>query len=267
MYGIDISYWQKSNWQAQIDRYGKDFVICRAAFDKNVDSMCDPMYQYAKKQGKKLGVYFFPLSQKSSAENHAEWSYNQVKGYIGEAIIALDWEAYSSSHNVADTGWALRWLKKFEELSGVKPVIYMNSSCERSYDWSAVVANNNGLWIANYGNNTGNDNGRPSTKYWKVAAIHQFTSRYDGNSLDGDHFYGDRSTWDLYAKKLSTTTVEKPVEKPATTDKEPVEKPVENSTNDKDIEKCEKVLTKETPAKTSIWTVIINLIKSLFTRK
>ena len=53
--GIDISYWQRDRYQSQIDAFGKDFVICRAAFSKNVDAYCDKMYQYAKSKGKKLG--------------------------------------------------------------------------------------------------------------------------------------------------------------------------------------------------------------------
>lgn len=223
--GIDISVHQRNNYQYLIDNYATDFVITRAAWRYSVDSMCDTMYQYAKKQGKKLGFYFFPLTSDGSAEKHVEWAYNQVKGYIGEAIPILDWEAYTGGegrNNEGDVTWALAWLKKFEELSGVKPMIYMNSNCERIYDWSPVVKNDNGLWIANYGYNNGIDDGRPQPKHWGFAAMHQYTSLGDnGRGLDRDTFYGDAKAWDAYVGKKKSTgnkkepVVEKPVEKPA----------------------------------------------------
>ena len=100
-------------------------------------------------------------------------------------------------------------------------MIYMNSSCEASYDWSKVVANDTGLWIANYGPNDGGDYGVPGLKYWPFWAIHQFTSRYSGNSLDADIFQGDEVAWDKYAGKKDGSA---PAPAPAP---EPVRKSVE----------------------------------------
>ena len=202
--GVDLSWWQQGTYKGFIDTYAKDFVIARATFGRSVDAVCDRIYQYAKSKGKKLGIYLFPLTSEGDAGASAEWHYNQVKGYIGEAIPCIDWEATNGT-NVADTAWALAFAKKFEELSGVKPVFYMNSSTEASYDWSAVVANNNGLWIANYGSNNGSDNGYSAPKYWKVVAMHQFTSRLGGQSLDGDVFFGGTAEWDKYAGKASAS--------------------------------------------------------------
>lgn len=197
--GIDISKWQANNWQRLIDTYGTDFVIMRATFGRWVDTYCDTFYQYAKSKGKKLGFYLFPLTSEGSPEASAEWHYNQVKGYIKEAIPMLDWEATNGT-DASNVAWALAWLKKFEQLSGVKPIIYMNSSCERTYNWSEVVANDNGLWIANYGINDGKNHGFGSLKHWKFAALHQYTSLGDnGAGLDKDVFNGDRAAWDAYA--------------------------------------------------------------------
>lgn len=207
--GLDISSWQRNTYEHQIDAFATDFVIVRAAFSKAVDQYCDRMYQYAKSKGKKLGFYFFPLTSDGAPEDCAEWAYRQVLGYIGEAIPILDWEAYVGQygkHNVADVDWAYRWLVRFEELSGVKPMIYMNQSCERSYDWSKVVANNNGLWLANYGVNNGKNNGYQQAKHWETVAMHQYTSVLDGRSLDGDVFNGDKEAWDKYAESSNSGT-------------------------------------------------------------
>lgn len=208
--GIDLSYWQRNNYKALIDNFGRDFVIARAAFSRTVDAYCDPIIQYAKSKGKKLGFYFFPLTSDGTPESSAEWCYRQVLGYIGEAMPILDWEATSGT-DVTNVDWAYCWLKKFEELSGVKPVIYMNSSCEASYDWSKVIANDNGLWIANYSNNDGSDHGKPAVKQWPVIAMHQYTSLGDGRGLDCDTFYGDTSAWDSYCgNKVMGTVVPTP---------------------------------------------------------
>lgn len=215
--GIDLSNYQRSNYKFLIDSYGHDFVICRAAWRYNVDPMCDVMYQYAKSKGKKLGVYFFPLTSDGSPEKHAEWAYNQVLGYIGEAIFALDWESYGGSEGnnaINDVSWAKRWLDKFYELSGVRPMIYMNSNLNRTVNFTSIFQGNYGLWIANYGKNNGLDYGRPPVNYWKSAAIHQFTSLGDNfKSLDRDTFYGDKAAWDAYAKSNKSVKPTEPISK------------------------------------------------------
>lgn len=216
--GIDISNYQRSNYKTLIDTYGKDFVITRAAWRFSVDPMCDVMYQYAKSKGKKLGVYFFPLTSDGEPEVHAEWAYKQVLGYVNEAVFFLDWEAYSGSEGRLDpsnVAWAKRWLDKFYQLSGVRPMIYMNSICNASYNFQSIVDGNYGLWIANYGTNNGKDNGRPAVKYWKSAAMHQYTSLGDnGRSLDRDTFYGDKTAWNKYAMSNKTQTSDKPASDP-----------------------------------------------------
>lgn len=218
LYGIDISNYQRNNYKYLIDTYAKDFVICRAAWRYKVDPMCDPMYQYAKNKGKKLGVYFFPLTSDGSPEEHAEWAYNQVLGYINEAIPILDWEAYSGAegkNDVAFVDWAYRWLNRFYNLSGVKPMIYMNSNCNSLYNFEKFVKANFGLWIANYGKNLGGFITRPKVKWWISAAMHQYTSLGDnGKNLDKDAFYGDREAWAKFAKSNKEININpSPIEK------------------------------------------------------
>lgn len=212
--GLDLSWYQRGNYKTLIDNYAKDFVIVRSSFSKTVDSACDSIYQYAKSKGKKLGFYMFPLTSDGDARAVAEWNYNQVKGYIKQAIPCIDWET-TGGHNIADVNWAYNFAKRFEELSGVKPVFYMNGSCEASYDWSKVVSNNNGLWLAAWGANDGKDHGIPATKHWKVVALHQFTSRYAGQNLDADTFNGDGNAWDKYAGKSGSTPAPAPKPAPA----------------------------------------------------
>ena len=194
LHGTDQSKWQPN----QITE--GDFIICKATEGCGyVDPTCDAKYQMNKAAGKLLGVYHYARPDLgNSAEAEAEFFVNNIKGYIKEAILVLDWE----SANKCDTGWAKRWLDKVKELTGVKPLIYMSSSVTFAYDWSAVVAGDYGLWVANYGNNDGTNHGCPAVGYWGIVAMHQYTS----NPLDKDEFFGDANTWKAYASSKGGST-------------------------------------------------------------
>lgn len=187
LHGTDQSKWQPN----QITE--GDFILCKATEGCGyVDPTCDAKYQMNKAAGKLLGVYHYARPDLgNSPEAEAEFFVNNIKGYIGEAILVLDWE----SANKWDVSWAKRWLDKVKELTGIKPVIYMSSSVTFAYDWSAVVAGDYGLWVANYGNNDGTNHGCPKVGYWGVIAMHQYTS----NPIDKDEFFGDANAWRAYA--------------------------------------------------------------------
>lgn len=211
MNGIDISWWQRDNYKYLIDKYATDFVISRASFDFGVDSTCDPIYQYAKSKGLQRGVYFFPLTESSDPETSADWCVAQVEGYLHHAIMFLDWESTAGT-DVSKIWWAKRWLDRFTEKSGVKPVIYMNTSTVRSYDWSSVANADYGLWLADYGLNDGYDHGVPDLPYWKIVCCHQYTSVGDnGSGLDKDVFFGDVTAWRAYAGADNSNS-SKPIE-------------------------------------------------------
>jgi LysM repeat protein len=213
MNGIDISWWQRDNYKYLIDKYATDFVISRATFDFGVDSTCDPIYQYAKSKGLQRGVYFFPLTESSDPETSADWCVTQVEGYLHHAIMFLDWEGTVGT-DVSKIWWAKRWLDRFTEKSGVKPVIYMNTSTVRSYDWSSVANADYGLWLADYGVNDGFDHGVPEIPYWSIICCHQYTSLGDnGAGLDKDVFFGDVTAWRAYAgADNSSVNPSKPIE-------------------------------------------------------
>lgn len=195
LHGTDQSKWQPN----QITE--GDFILCKATEGCGyVDPTCDAKYQMNKAAGKLLGVYHYARPDLgNSAEAEAEFFVNNIKGYIKEAILVLDWEGA----NKWDTGWAKRWLDKVKELTkGIKPVIYMSSSVTFDYDWSAVVAGDYGLWVADYRNNDGTNHGCPKVGYWGVIAMHQYTS----NPIDKDEFFGDANAWRAYAGATSGST-------------------------------------------------------------
>ena len=124
--------------------------------------------------------------------------------------------ASGSSYRIAlekknDVQWALTWLNRVKEQTGVKPMIYMSESVVNAYDWSPVVAADYGLWVAKYRDtipdynyDMSNAGNVPTVKWWKGYAMWQWTStgKLDGynGSLDCDIFYGNKQAWLAYAR-------------------------------------------------------------------
>ena len=202
LFGTDQSTWQPN----QVTE--GDFIIVKATEGTGyVDPTCDAKYQMNKNAGKLLGVYHYARPDLgTTAEDEAQYFVDNIKGYIKEAILVLDWE----SANKWDVNWAKRWLDKVYQLTGIKPLIYMSSSVTFAYDWSSVVAADYGLWVANYGNNDGSDHGCPEVGYWGVVAMHQFTS----NPIDKDNFFGDANAWKAYAGASGSAPAPIPAPKP-----------------------------------------------------
>ena len=203
LYGIDIASYQSS---LDISKVACDFVIVKATEGTGyTNPVCDKHFQQALNLGKKLGFYHYAKNEHNTAREEADFFINNCLGYFGKGIPVLDWE-----EGVHDTAWALEWLQIVEEKTGVKPMIYMNEHAVNNYDWSSVVANGNGLWVAKYRDYEPDFNYDmtcagtvPSTNYWSFYAIWQFTSSgrldgYNGN-IDCNIFYGDESAWDKYA--------------------------------------------------------------------
>lgn len=198
-----------SSWQSLGVADGYQGVIIKSTEGVGyVDPMCDSHYQRAKANGQLLGVYHYARPDLGNTpEAEAQFFVDNIRGYIGEAILVLDWESASKW----DVNWAKRWLDKVKALTGVKPLIYMSSSVTFAYDWSSVVAADYGLWVANYGNNDGSDHGCPEVGYWGVVAMHQFTS----NPIDKDNFFGDANAWKAYAGASGSVPTPTPAPKPA----------------------------------------------------
>lgn len=198
--GIDVSTWQ-SVGTADGDY---DFVICKATEGVGyTDPKCDQHYQRAKAQGKLLGVYHFARPGYNDPIAEADWFVHEIQGYIGEAVLVLDWEV-EATWNV---GWAKKWLDRVYEKTGVKPMIYMSGAVVKGNDWSSVVAGDYGLWIAYWPNNYQYGEGWPTSPdemtygcgAWPFWAIWQFSSR--NGQLDCDVANMTKEGWLKYAAK------------------------------------------------------------------
>lgn len=200
MNGIDVS-----NWQAGINLAAvpADFVIMKATQGTNyISPDCDRQYQQAKKAGRLLGVYHYVAGGNAQAE--ADYFVNNIKGYIGEAILVLDWEA-EQNHAWGNYEYLKQVARRVKERTGVIPIIY---SMAGIYNGISAVAKelNAGLWIAQYAdNNPTGYQAHPWNEGAYGCAIRQYTSAgrlpgYNGN-LDLNIAYMDRNVWMKYAAK------------------------------------------------------------------
>ena len=120
--GIDISAWQRG---INLDTVPADFVIVKATEGLDyVNGDCDRAYQQAKAAGKKLGVYHF-ADGNSSGTAEADYFVDNIAGYIGEAILVLDWETHAVT---CGPGYAKAFLDRVQARTGIKPMIYMSGS-------------------------------------------------------------------------------------------------------------------------------------------
>lgn len=211
--GIDISHHQRG-----ITKFGKDvdFVIIKATEGVGyVDEQCDRLYQQAKKDGKLLGVYHFARPDlNNSAIAEADWFIKNIQGYIKEAILVLDWE----SGYLGNVAWVKAFLDRVKEKTGVKALLYASRSPINTFDWRPVVAGDYGLWVADYGANTGEAGRKPVVKWWQFYILWQYTSRghisgYAGN-VDMNYFYGDAEVWRKYATSSGSAPAPAPAPTP-----------------------------------------------------
>ncbi len=201
MNGIDIANYQASLNAGSVEA---DFIIVKATEGLSyINPVGDQHYQQAKSAGKLLGVYHFMTADDPRAQ--AEFFVNNIGGYIGEAILVLDFEAGGLA---LGSNGAKVFLDRVKELTGVAPLIYMSKSVVNQMDWSAV-APNYGLWAAQYANYTPTGYlAEPWTDNagwgaWGQPAIYQYSSSgrlsgYNGD-LDLDIAYMDADAWRKYA--------------------------------------------------------------------
>lgn len=215
--GIDISDYQRG---LNLDKIDYDFVICKATEGTSIiHDTCDPFIQKAIKSGKLWGFYHF-LNREDPIKQ-ADYFVKNCSNYFGQGIPVLDFEMYGTVHG---SSGAKKFLDRVYELTKVRCVIYMSRSVCTQFDWSAV-AKNNGLWVAQYANNSAtgyqSDPWLPDGSFgaWSTVTMHQYTSHgrlsgYNGN-LDLDIAYLTADAWKRIAqgdRNGSSGTPSKPAE-------------------------------------------------------
>lgn len=160
-----------------------------------VNPYCDTDYQAAKNAGKLLGVYHYAAGGDPVEE--AKYFLANVKNYIGEAILGLDWEAGQNA-SWGNANWCRTFVDYVHSQTGVYPIIYVQFSAV----WQVANCSNScGLWGAGY----------PTyANSWAVPAFlssYNFSPwsnltgwQYTGNTMDRSEFYLDADGWHKLAK-------------------------------------------------------------------
>lgn len=196
MNGIDVSSHQPANITDLVDY---DFAIIKATEGTGyVSPACDAQYQRAKAKGKLLGVYHFASGGDATAE--ANYFVQNVLGYIGEAILVLDYEASAINRG---RGWVRTWLRTVYELTKVHPVLYASRSVVDSQDLKTLCDEENcGLWLAAYPHTNPTGYYEPANERGEIIKQYSSTGRlngYNGN-LDLDYAWLTADQWRAYAK-------------------------------------------------------------------
>lgn len=201
MQGIDISVWQAG---IDLSKVPCDFVIVKATQGTwYVSESCDMQVQQTISLGKLLGFYHYVDG--SGAQAEADFFVDNCAGYFGKGIPCIDWEEDSNSA-WGDTGYLKRLVQRVIDRTGVKPLIYAQSS---AFPWDVAQTLNCGAWVAQYAdNNTTGYQDSPWNEGAYGCAIRQYSSHgrlegYSGN-LDIDKAYMNADGWAKYVGATST---------------------------------------------------------------
>ena len=195
--GIDIASYQSG---IDLSVVPCDFVIIKATQGTGyVNPDCDRAYQQAKRAGKLRGTYHYVGGGNAVAE--ADYYINNIKGYLKDGLLAIDWEAEQNSA-WGNEAYLEQLVRRVIERTGIKPLIYSMAS---RYAQVAAVAKrlDCGLWIAEYAdmNPTGYQ-AHPWREGAYACAIRQYasTGRLNGwgGDLDLNIAYMTREQWAKY---------------------------------------------------------------------
>ena len=206
MRGVDVS-----NWQCDIDTgaLDADFVVSGATWGvggftnicltNGVNQAANYQLGRASASGKSIGVYHYAMGRDARAE--ADFFVDNVRGYVGRAMLVLDWESQDNSQ-FGNGAWIDAWVQRVYERTRVWPVIYLQAGALGQL--SGYACEHCGVWIAQYASMavTGYQE-RP----WLYGAYGEVMRQYTSNGhvngyagrLDLNYFRGERWQWDAYA--------------------------------------------------------------------
>lgn len=206
MRGVDVS-----NWQCNIDTgaLDADFVVAGTTWGtggfnnrcliNGVNQAANYQLGRAVDSGKSIGVYHYAMG--NDARREADFFVDNVKGYVGRAVLALDWEAQDNPQ-FGNGAWIDAWVRRVYARTHVWPVIYLQASA--LWQLSVYVRERCGVWVAQYASNIATSwQSRPWNYGLYGEAMRQYTSNgyvygYAGR-LDLNYFRGERWQWDAYA--------------------------------------------------------------------
>lgn len=174
--GIDVSAYQGRINYYEVKNAGIDIVYIKAS---EGDYLEDPEfrnnYEGAKQNGLNIGFYHFVRARsQEEAIREAEFFSRVISGTEPDCKLAMDFEVFGNLTDNEINNISRVFLERTMELTGKEMVIYSNTYDATSI-FSYELASRYPLWVAQYGVNTPNDNGKWQNwigfQYWDRGRI------------------------------------------------------------------------------------------------
>ena len=177
--GIDVSNYQRAIDYERVKNAGIEVVYIKATEGQTItDAYLRQNYENARANGLKIGFYHF-VRARNNAQAVAEAEYFAT----ADCRLAMDFEVFGSLTNEEVNEISFTFLRRVEEITGKEMVVYSNTYSARTV-FSQELANQYPLWVAEYGVNEPQDNGK-----WNIWIGFQYTDR---GVVDGINGYVDR---------------------------------------------------------------------------
>lgn len=209
--GNDVASFQKD---INFDEYSRNsqFIIVKASEGTTFkDPKLVRNQSEARRVGLGLGYYHFARPDTGNTpEKEAAWFLSCIGTIRSGEVLVLDYEPNNQIQAWVD--WCKAFLDFVFNKTNCRPLIYLNQSQVKQFNWKSVVDANYGLWIAAYTNSPDLNNG--NIGQWPFAVMQQWTSSQQiagiSGNVDGDVFFGDIATFKKYGYQGAVTPTPTP---------------------------------------------------------
>ena len=188
-----MQFFDISRWQGDYNMNdGNEIIVIKMSGGDDglyLDSKANRNYYAAKSENKAIGMYHFAGGTDPVQEAH--FFIRAVSPLEQNDVLILDWEV----HHADPVSWCHTFIETVKNETGVIPIIYINTSTENNYDWSPVIQQNVGLWVADYRFKP-QDN--VPIRHWPTYIAHQ----YQGSPLDTSEWFGSKEQFQKYGYQV-----------------------------------------------------------------
>ena len=175
------------------DSHAQGVIVKATQGTSYVNPRCNHQYELAGQLGKLRGLYHYAGGGNPEAE--AQYFINNIKNYVGKAVLILDWESYQNA-SWGNSSWALRFANEVHRLTNVWPLIYVQESAL----WQvANCASKCGVWVAKYASMNWNSWTLPDMSVSSGAFACLTGWQFTGGDMDRSIFYLDANAWNKIA--------------------------------------------------------------------
>lgn len=184
--GIDVSQWQGAIDFNAVKNENIQIVYIKASEGTGyVDPYFRKNYEGAKENNLNIGFYHYLTARtENEAILEAEHFTNVISGTTPECKLAMDFESFGNLTNEEINNISFAFLRKVQELTNREMVIYSDTYNARNV-FSYELASEYPLWVAEYGVEVPQDNGK-----WSSWIGFQYT---DEGRINGINTYVDRN--------------------------------------------------------------------------